>query len=300
MCNNIWKMSARFFICHISVLWQDLSVGINIFSSYDLGVWPIYLDFNLVYNLWTMSAWALIFHMKFLCNKILSGGTNIFPPVTLTFVSGLLSENFNLSHNCWTVSARIFIIHKDIPCDKAFLLVLNVLNIDISSIFYKTKHFLLLNNKYQSLPANVHFLWQDLSTAFMVFALVTFVIFGHDNYWEHVCFTKKPCLLGFLGPTRDFFTDLRCYQYWRWDAKDQYSALILMKQRGFFRVLHLLWHGSSVYMVINKSLTLTPVACRGFVSGAVTTCSKDLGLSKLEGWNLRSTRCQMNAWYMYM
>ena len=187
-------------------------------------------------------------------------GYQYFPPVTLTFVSGLLSENFNLSHNCGTVSSRIFIIHKDIPCDKTFLLVLNVLNIDISSIFYKTKHYLLLNNKYLNLPAYVHFLWQDLSTAFMVFALVTFVIFGHDNYWEHVCFTKKPCLLGFLGPTRDFFTDLRCYQYWRWDAKDQYSALILIKQRGFFRVLHLLWHGSSVCMVIHKSLTLTPVA----------------------------------------
>ena len=84
-------------------------------------------------------------------------GYQYFPPVTLTFVSGLLSENFNLSHNCGTVCARIFIIHKDIPCDKTFLLVLNVLNIDISSIFYKTKHYLLLNNKYLNLPAYVHF-----------------------------------------------------------------------------------------------------------------------------------------------
>ena len=38
------------------------------------------------------------------------------------------------------------------------------------------------------------------------------------------------------------------------------SALMPIEGKGFFRVLHLLWHGSSVCMVIHKSLTLTPVA----------------------------------------
>ena len=88
---------------------------------------PPLWNFNLANNFWTVSARALIFHMSIPCDKnngthwkILSVGTIIFDPVTLTLEFDPFFENFNLANNFWKLSARALIFHMSIPCDKTF------------------------------------------------------------------------------------------------------------------------------------------------------------------------------------
>ena len=95
--------------------------------------------------------------------------------------------------------------------------------------------------------------------------------------------THLVCLLGFRGPTRDFFTHIIYHQYlWRAANFDQYSAVIVIKEWGFFRVIHLLWHGSYVYMVIQIKARDTHACWLAFGGGAVTICSND----RIRGRNL--------------
>ena len=68
--------------------------------------------------------------------------------------------------------------------------------------------------------------------------------------------------LGFFVPLENFSLIWRrhhCY----WKAENFYlcSALMAIKQLGFFSVPHLLWHGASVYNShLRRPVTLTPVA----------------------------------------
>ena len=97
--------------------------------------------------------------------------------------------------------------------------------------------------------------------------------FGH---YRGVSQTHLVCLLGFRGPTRDFFTHIIYHQYlWRAANFDQYSAVIVIKEWRFFRVIHLLWHGSYVYMVIQIKARDTHACWLAFGGGAITICSND-------------------------
>ena len=61
-------MSARALIFHMSILVIRRFCGYHYFfpCDLDLGVWPIFENFNLANNFWTVSARALIFHMSIL------------------------------------------------------------------------------------------------------------------------------------------------------------------------------------------------------------------------------------------
>lgn len=126
------------------------------------------------------------------------------------------------------------------------------LNFDIWSIKNPIIYNKIINNR----AFNCIFFGQELSTGIKAFVLVPLAINGDINVSQ----THLVCLLGFPGPTRDFFTHIICHQYW-WRAAnlDQYSAVLFIKEWGFFRVIHLLWHGSYVYMVIQRPVTLMPV-----------------------------------------
>ena len=104
-------------------------------------------NFNLDTNFWTVSAGALIFHMRFFLRQDLSVGINNFDLVTLEFdlfffktlsfrmtfeqwdlelwcftwiptmltlEFDLLFENFNFVNNIWIVSAKALIFHMSI------------------------------------------------------------------------------------------------------------------------------------------------------------------------------------------
>ena len=88
----------------------------------DLGVWPIFKNFNLANNFWIVSARALIFHMSIPCDKTFPWVYHYFLScdLTLTLEFDLLFKNFNLANNFWTVSARALIFHMSIPCYKTF------------------------------------------------------------------------------------------------------------------------------------------------------------------------------------
>ena len=101
---------------------------------------------------------------------------------------------------------------------------------------------------------------------------------------SHVYFIRLfVCLLFCFG----YFVSFKnCSLTWRhynsrWRATnfDLYSAIMAIKQWGFFSVPHLLWHRTSVYKGhLRGPVTLTPKAeCLA----VVTTCFNDLGLSRL-------------------
>ena len=87
---------------------------------------------------------------------------------------------------------------------------------------------------------------------------------------------------------RGFSSDLIIFHsygdYYQWRAQnfDLWLALMAIVQWGFISVPHLLWHGASVYNGhLQRSVTHTHTCYQEFISGAVTTCIYDLGLSQL-------------------
>ena len=69
---------------------------------------------------------------------------------------------------------------------------------------------------------------------------------------------------GLSSDSRIFSLIWRRHHYrWRAAKFDQYSALMAIKQLGFFSVPHLLWHGASVYNGIHRgSVTIPSIAER--------------------------------------
>ena len=90
-----------------------------------------------------------------------------------------------------------------------------------------------------------------------------------------VCFFV--CLfvcIGFFAPLENFSLICRRH-HWRLRAAnfDRYSALMAIEQWGFFSVPNLLWQGAYVYNGhLRGPVKLTPMYCRAFSNGAVTTC----------------------------
>ena len=82
--------------------------------------------------------------------------------------------------------------------------------------------------------------------------------------------------LDFIVPEENFTHNCRRHHYrWKPASFDLNSVRTGMsiEQRGFFSVLHLLWHGSSVYNGhLQEPVTLTPITVRKFGNGSVTTC----------------------------
>ena len=78
-----------------------------------------------------------------------------------------------------------------------------------------------------------------------------------DSILGRVCF-------GFFIPLKYFSLNWRRHHYW-WRATnfDQNSALMVIELWGFFKVQHLLWHGSNVYNGhLRGPVTLAPIAER--------------------------------------
>ena len=85
----------------------------------------------------------------------------------------------------------------------------------------------------------------------------------------------------FYTPLESFSLIWRRHLYqWRAANFDIYSALMTIEQWRFLSVLHLLWHGTSVYNDHLREL-MTPVANQALSSGADTTCFNDCDLSRL-------------------
>ena len=76
----------------------------------------LFENFNSVYNIWIVSAKALIFHIS-----IFSMRTFQFYLMTLTLKSGLRLEYFDPVYKIWIVSARALIFLMYIACDKIFV-----------------------------------------------------------------------------------------------------------------------------------------------------------------------------------
>ena len=64
-------------------------------------------NFNIVQNIWTVSARAIIFHRSISNDKTL--GTNTFYPLTLALEFGLLFENFNLFNKLSSLSETSYL-----------------------------------------------------------------------------------------------------------------------------------------------------------------------------------------------
>ena len=64
-------------------------------------------NFNIVQNIWTVSARAMIFHRSIASDKTL--GTNTFYPLTLALEFRLLFENFNLFNKLSSLSETSYL-----------------------------------------------------------------------------------------------------------------------------------------------------------------------------------------------
>ena len=98
-------------------------------------------------------------------------------------------------------------------------------------------------------------------------------------------------LFFFLGgggfrPTGEFSTHFETTTHF-----DIHSALMAIEQWRFFNVPLLLWHGATIY---SAHLRGTHTCCRALGNGSVTTCFKDLGLSR-RGIETRSPACEASA-----
>jgi hypothetical protein len=102
--------SDRAFIFHIHVcsLWQDLSIGTEIFDLVTLTLKfdPLFKNFNIGHIFWMASDRAFIFHIH-VCSlwQDLSIGIKNFDLVTLKFDP--LFKNFSIVHIFWMVSDRV-------------------------------------------------------------------------------------------------------------------------------------------------------------------------------------------------
>ena len=87
---------------------------ISISCDLDLGVWPIFWNFNLAKNFWTVSARALIFHSSIPCDKTFLWVPLFFTLWTWPLSLTLFLKNFNHANNLLTVSARALIFYMRI------------------------------------------------------------------------------------------------------------------------------------------------------------------------------------------
>ena len=120
-------------------------------------------------------------------------------------------------------------------------------------------------------------------------------LYNSFNRWTKKCFVCLfVCLFGVFRPTREFFIHLETSplpakgcKFW------PISALMIIEQWGFFSVPHLLW---PFKMVISKDPWHSYWASG---SKAVTTCFKDLGLSRL-GRNCckYNKKTMQNTWFL--
>ena len=99
------------------------------------------------------------------------------------------------------------------------------------------------------------------------------------------------CLLGFIIPLENFSHIWR-----RQQAANFYldSALMAIEQWGFFSVLHLLWHGASIYNGhLWGPVTLTPIAERLAVELSLPVFTTKV----CRGWDLNTqpSSCGANA-----
>ena len=92
--------------------------GTNCTMTLEFG--PFFENFNLANNFWTLSAWALIFHMIIPSDKTFCGYHYFWHCDFDLGVWPIFFQNFNLANNFWTVSSRALIFHINIPCDKTF------------------------------------------------------------------------------------------------------------------------------------------------------------------------------------
>ena len=87
-----------------------------------------------------------------------------------------------------------------------------------------------------------------------------------------LCVCLFLCVFVFLyrvfAPLENFSLICRRH-HWRLRAAnfDRYSALMAIEQWGFFSVPNLLWQGH-----LRGPVKLTPMYCRAFSNGAITTC----------------------------
>ena len=86
----------------------------------DLEVWPIFKNFNLGNNFWTMSTRVWYFTWELLVIIPFPKYHYFWPRDLELGVLPIFKKNFNLSNNVWTVSARALIFHMSIPCNKTF------------------------------------------------------------------------------------------------------------------------------------------------------------------------------------
>ena len=99
-----------------------------------------------------------------------------------------------------------------------------------------------------------------------------------DCAWLGVLLTLFVCFFGVFRPTWEFSLIRRSHHYQRRAANfDLCSALMTIEQWGFFSVLHLLWHWTSVFNGhFRGPETFKPIA-----EHLAVACSNDLGLSRL-------------------
>ena len=88
-----------------------------------------------------------------------------------------------------------------------------------------------------------------------------------------VCLCVFVCL-GFFAPLDNFSLICRRHHCRLRAANfDRCSALMAIEQWGFISVPYLLWHGASVYNGhLRGPVKRTPIYCRAFTNGTVTTC----------------------------
>ena len=108
----------------------------------------------------------------------------------------------------------------------------------------------------------IHFIEQNLKVSeklnyrkMLAYLLCTTLSFNPYSDWLICLFVWV------FRPAREFFTHMKHHYQWRAANFDLRSALMTIKQWGFFCVPHLLWHGASVYNGhLRGPVTLTPIA----------------------------------------
>ena len=164
----------------------------------DLGVWPILKKINLAYNIWTVSARALIFPISIPCDETFPWVPLFFTlwPWLWSLTNFLKTLNFKLAISFWKMSARALIFHMSIPCDKTFPWVPLFFTLWpwLWSLTYFLKTLTLLITFEKWVLEISYCTWAFLLTRssywIKIFFLVTLAIFGIGHYWGHLCFTN--------------------------------------------------------------------------------------------------------------
>ena len=95
------------------------------------------------------------------------------------------------------------------------------------------------------------------------------------------CLFVFVCSLKVLSHTRHFFIHMICRRH-HYEGRavnvDLYSTLMIIEQRGFFSVAHLLWHP---FIRSSSRMRDTQTCYRAFSSGSVSFNDLHVGLSRL-------------------